>query len=126
MGPNPTLFTSYIKDFVGLLIKYFRFWYWALSGVKFSFNYYNTYEDISCWVPGWVFEKFISSFLSLSFLSFFNFFLSFLFFSFLFFLSFLSSLSLGGPPLAPRAPGHCPPMPPSCYATASYILSNLL
>ena len=43
-------------------------------------------------------------------------FLFFPFFSFLFFIFFFP-LSLGGP-FSYRAPGHCPPMPPSRYATA--------
>ena len=48
-----------------------------------------------------------------------SFVLSFLFFLFLFFFLFYSSffcLSLGGP-FSSGAPGHCPPMPPSRYAT---------
>ena len=55
--------------------------------------------------PVWEFEKFRSlfSFLLVLFLSF----LSFIFFFF---------LSLGGP-LSSGDPGHCPPMPPSRYAT---------
>ena len=43
-------------------------------------------------------------------------FFPFLFFIFIFIFLFLS-LSLSGFPLAPGAPGHCPPMPPSRYAT---------
>ena len=43
------------------------------------------------------------------------FFSSFSFFSFIFFIFFFC-LSLGGP-FSSLAPGHCPPMPPSCYAT---------
>ena len=52
------------------------------------------------------FPLFFSSFFSI---------LHFLF-SFSFFFSFLFGLSLRGP-FSSGAPGHCPPMPPSCYAT---------
>ena len=73
------------------------------------------YFDIFChllkfmgyigWGPVWVFEKFrvLSLSLSLSLLFYFSF-------------SFFLSLSLGGP-FRSGAPGHCPPMPPSRYAT---------
>ena len=51
-----------------------------------------------------------------------SFILSFLFILLFFFLvyiySSLFSLSLGGP-FSSGAPGHCPPMPPSCYATGT-------
>ena len=65
----------------------------------------------------WVFEQFrpLFSFLSFLFFLFFSFFFSF-FFSILHFLFFLS-LSLSGAPFSSGAPGHCPPMPPSRYAT---------
>ena len=60
--------------------------------------------------PVRIFEKFRSLFYILSA------FFSFLFYSsFSFFLSFFF-LSLGGP-FSSGAPGHCPPMPPSRYAT---------
>ena len=56
------------------------------------------------------------SFLFLFFLFFSSF--SFLFFSFLFFSSFAFLVSFSGAPFSSGAPGHCPPMPPSRYATA--------
>ena len=64
------------------------------------------------WVgaPVRVFEKFRSLF-SFRFLFFLFFFFSFHILHFLFL-----SLSLGGP-ISSGAPGHCPPMPPSRYAT---------
>ena len=54
-----------------------------------------------------------------------SFFPSFQFFlSFFFFFSFLGvfffCIFLGGP-FSSGAPGHCPPMPPSCYATVAMI-----
>ena len=62
------------------------------------------------WGPFQVFENFRSLFSFLHFL----FFFSFLFFHFLFCLS----LSPSRGPFSSWAPGHCPPMPPSRYATA--------
>ena len=47
----------------------------------------------------------------------------FVFLSFLFFIFFFS-LSLGGP-FSSGAPGHCPPMPPSRYATGPFLVMNL-
>ena len=60
------------------------------------------------WVraPVWVLKSFVLSFSFLHFL-----------FDFLFYSSFVClSLSLGGP-FSSGAPGHCPTMPPSAYAT---------
>ena len=65
-----------------------------------------------------------SLFLSFLFFSFFYSSFSFSFFSFLFLFFFFLSLSLEGP-FSSGAPGHCPPMPPSCYATAPVQLITL-
>ena len=63
-------------------------------------------------VPVWVFEKFCDLFSSFSFL----------FFLFLF---FFFCLSLGGS-FNSGAPGHCLPMPPSCYATECIVNDKII
>ena len=64
--------------------------------------------------PSEYLKSFVPFFLSsFSFLPLF----SFLFF-FLFFSSFAFFVSFTGTPFSSGAPGHCPPMPPSRYATA--------
>ena len=115
-GPNSPLFFSYFKDFV--LITNIRFTYWALSGVKFSINYYDLrgYIVFSPRLGIWNVSLFFFS-LSFIFSPFCLFFFSFPFFLFFFFIFFILSLSLGGP-FSCGAPGHCPSMPPSRYATA--------
>ena len=85
-------------------------WWLPKFDLGISFIYSDSW-DISDGSPFQVFIKFNSLFSFL--LSLFPFlFFSFLFFSFLFF-SFLSLLG----PLSSGAPGHCPPMSPSRYAT---------
>ena len=79
------------------------FWYFLSSTQR--------HGDISSRAPVRVFEKFRFLFPFLFFFSSF----SFLFFIF-FFVSFLGPLYLGGP-FSSGAPGHCPSMPPSRYAT---------
>ena len=63
-------------------------------------------------------EKFRSLFSFLPFIFIFFSSFSFLFLFFLSFFFFFLSLSLGGP-FSSGAPGHCPPMPPSRYATVT-------
>ena len=79
------------------------------SSLSFSFLFFSSFSFLPC-----LFLFF--SFLFFSFLFFSFLFFSFLFFSFLFlFFIFFFGLSRG--PLYLRAPGHCPSMPPSRYAT---------
>ena len=68
--------------------------------------------------PSEYLKSFVPYFLVFLFFSFlfFSFLFSFLFFFFFSFLHFLFCLFLEGP-FSSRAPGHCPPMPPSRYAT---------
>ena len=74
----------------------------------FSVIYLGIYQ-----VGAPVFEKFCSLSLSFSFYS-----IIFFFFFFFFF-----CLSFGGP-FSSGAPGHCPPMPPSRYATGSVAVAT--
>ena len=69
------------------------------------------------WVgaPSGYLRRFVFSFL------FFLFFLFYFSFSFFFFLFIFLSRSLGAPSSS-GAPGHCPPMPPSCSATDLLLL----
>ena len=96
--------SSYISKIV--------WWYQCLISV-FSVIYLRLMGLYRVGAPVRVFEKFRS--LSLFFL----FFLSFSYFFSI--LHFLFSLSLGGP-FSSGAPGHCPPMPPSRYATGQLAL----
>ena len=91
-GLNSPLFLLYFKDCVMITIVWF--WYFLSST--------ETHRDISGGGPSRYLKSFILSFL-------------FFCFSFLFFI-FIFVVFLRGP-LSSGAPGHCPPMPPSRYAT---------
>ena len=100
MGLNSPMFVSYFKNCVMITNNWF--WYFFFLFVV----YLDSRGYIGGGRPVWVFKNFRSLFSFLPFP-----------FSFLYFSSFFSSLSLGGS-FGSGAPGRCPPMPPSRYATA--------
>ena len=106
-GPNSQLSLLYFKDCV--MIANVWFYFGIFCHLLRLMGMYRV------GAPSGYLKSFDLSFLFLFFFSLFYSSFSFLFFFFPF---FFVSLSLGGP-FSSGAPGHCPPMPLSRYATAS-------
>ena len=93
-------------------------WWFSMLILIFSVIYVDSRGYIG-WAPVRVFEKFRSLFSFIFFL--------FFFFPFFFYSSFSFFPCLSGGPFSSGVPGHCPPMPPSRYATAcSWLLEYCL